>query len=84
MTGKFFPGGFCHGGFCRWGILSLGDFVMDAFVTGDFVVDPMPRYLKFSLRMLRFLKIFPAHAQKPKSFPNQPVSLNYVLFTSAP
>ena len=36
-------------------------------------------YLKILLSMLRFLKIFP---QKPKSFPNQLVSLNYVLFTS--
>ena len=33
------------------------------------------------LSMLRFLKIFPAYAQKPKNFPNQPVSLNYFLFT---
>ena len=32
--------------------------------------------------MPSFLKIFPAHAQKPKSFPIQPVSINYVLFTS--
>jgi len=40
-------------------------------------------YLKILLSMLRFLKIFPAHAKKSKSFPNQPLSLNYVLFTSA-
>ena len=62
----------------------MGAFVMVDFVMGDFVVDPMPRYLKFSLRMLRFLKIFPAHFQKSKIFPGHPVSLDYVLFTSAP
>ena len=69
-------------GILSWGILSQVNFSLGDFVMGDFVVDPMPRYLKFSLRMLKILKIFPDHIQKPKSFPNQPISLNYVLFTS--
>ena len=40
-------------------------------------------YLKILLSMLRFLKTFSAHAQKPKNFPNQPTSLNCIFNTSA-
>ena len=35
----------------------------------------MLKQLKILLSMLRFMKIIPAHAQKPKTFLKKPVSL---------